>query len=272
MQDHTSFLSTLVRLCASRVVFSILAAHLQFWQKWTEFEVVFFFPRKAWAKIKNVCMHQVQGCWRHSNTNNHAPFISLSTSMQRWKFICKITIHNTLLSEWSTLWRVPLLLNQDNDGHKDRLPVWSIPCTFKLVKDAVVFIEGTQLAPKVIVNLFCRKQQLLFMKQHNQLQSQSPALCFISYSHLQIMPCRLVTLQKILCLKKLSMPSHNPINQVLQNYCCGKAWSIPPSAGCKPPLRNTLVSCLGDFLNASLIPKDVSPPDALDVLINVHEI
>lgn len=165
-----------------------------------------------------------------------------------------------------------LLLNEGNGGHKDGLPVWSIPRTFKLVKDAVVFIEGTQLAPKVIVDLFCRKQQLLSMKQHNQLQSQSPTPCFISRSHLQIMLHRLVTLQKILCLKKLSTPSHNPINQVLQNYCCRKAWSIPSSAGCKPALHNTLVSRLGDFLNASLIPKDVSPPDALDVLINVHEI
>lgn len=45
-----------------------------------------------------------------------------------------------------------------------------------------------------------------------------------------------------------------------------------PSAGCRPPFFNIFVSCLGDFLSASLILRDISPADTLDVLINVQEI
>lgn len=33
------------------------------------------------------------------------------------------------------------------------IPVRAVPGTFKLVKDAVVFIKGTQLAAEVIMNL-----------------------------------------------------------------------------------------------------------------------
>lgn len=94
-----------------------------------------------------------------------------------------------------------LLLNEDNDVHKGGLPVRSIPCTFKLVKDAVVFIEGTQLAPKVIMDLFCRKQLLLFMKQSKtKPPNQSLDLCFVSHVRFRNMLHRLVTLQQILCL------------------------------------------------------------------------
>lgn len=66
----------------------------------------------------------------------------------------KTTMCNTLLSDYSTSYGSSFaIINEDSDGQKDGLPVWSIPCTFKFVKDAVIFIQGTQLAPKVIVDL-----------------------------------------------------------------------------------------------------------------------
>lgn len=36
---------------------------------------------------------------------------------------------------------------------RPRVPVTPVPGTFKLVKDAVIFIQGTELAPKVIMDL-----------------------------------------------------------------------------------------------------------------------
>lgn len=71
-----------------------------------------------------------------------------------------------------------ILLNEVSDGHKERLPVWSIPRTFELVKDAVIFIERTQLTPKVIMDLFQRKLLVILkIKQNTEFHNQPPTLC-----------------------------------------------------------------------------------------------
>lgn len=41
------------------------------------------------------------------------------------------------------------------------VPVGAVPGTLKLVKNAVVFIKGTQLAPEIIVHLWGHKQIMI---------------------------------------------------------------------------------------------------------------
>lgn len=52
--------------------------------------------------------------------------------------------------------------------HYNSSPVWPIPYTFKFIKNAIILIEGAQLAAKVIMNLEERETQRIKGKKDSE--------------------------------------------------------------------------------------------------------
>lgn len=57
--------------------------------------------------------------------------------------------------------------NNNNPAYNSS-PVWPIPYTFKFIKNAIILIEGAQLAAEVIMNLGGRETQRIKGKKHSE--------------------------------------------------------------------------------------------------------
>lgn len=57
------------------------------------------------------------------------------------------------------------MLKEKQKTKPSNLPIRTVPAAFKFVKDAVIFIKGTKLASKILMNLFGTFKLVLDIKK-----------------------------------------------------------------------------------------------------------